>query len=92
MNVGPKSGPKTEQIRSQYQTSSFAVLAAHLHLILQLAKDIGGSQWLAYDQHFREWASASGVKSGRTELCHIWPLPGTLNVLDKSFSIFGSPF
>ena len=39
-----------------------AGLVAHLHLILQLAKDLGGSQWLAYDQHFREWAAASGVR------------------------------
>ena len=39
-----------------------AGLAAYLHLIMQLAKDLGGSQWLAYDQHFREWAAASGVK------------------------------
>ena len=43
-----------------------AGLVAHLHLILQLAKDLGGSQWMAYDQHFREWAATSGVKKWKT--------------------------
>ena len=37
-------------------------LVAHLHLILQLHKDLAGSQWLRYDQEYREWASARGVK------------------------------
>ena len=35
-----------------------AGLAAHQHLILQLAKDLGGGQWLKYDWDFREWAAA----------------------------------
>ena len=37
-------------------------LAAHLHLILQLYKDLAGPQWLRYDQEFREWAAARGVR------------------------------
>ena len=39
-----------------------AGLAAHMHLILQLSRDLGGIQWLRYDQEFREWAAAKGVK------------------------------
>ena len=39
-----------------------AGLAVHLHLNLQLVKDLGSSLWLAYDQPFREYAVASGVK------------------------------
>ena len=39
-----------------------AGLAAHLHLILQIAKDLGGGQWLEYDQSFREWAAARGLR------------------------------
>ena len=37
-------------------------LIAHLHLILQLHKDLPGPQWLCYDQEYREWAAARGVK------------------------------
>lgn len=37
-------------------------LAAHLHLILQLYKDLAGPQWLRYDKEFREWAAARGVR------------------------------
>ena len=37
-------------------------LAAHLHLILQLHKDLAGIHWLHYDQDFREWAAARGVR------------------------------
>ena len=39
-----------------------AGLAAHMHLILQLSRDLGGLQWLRYDQEFWEWAAAKGVK------------------------------
>ena len=39
-----------------------AGLAAHMHLILQLSKDLGGLQWLKYDQEFREWAAAKGIR------------------------------
>ena len=39
-----------------------AGLAAHMHLILQLSQDLGGTQWLRYDQEFREWAAAKGMK------------------------------
>ena len=38
-------------------------VVAHLHLILHLHKDLVGSQWLYYDQKYREWADATrGVK------------------------------
>lgn len=37
-------------------------LLAHLHLINQLAKDMGGSRWLKYDQDYREWAAAKGIR------------------------------
>ena len=37
-------------------------LAAYIHLILQLSRDLGGTQWLRYDQEFREWATAKGMK------------------------------
>ena len=39
-----------------------AGLATHMHLILQLSSDMGGMQWLRYDQEFREWATARRVK------------------------------
>ena len=39
-----------------------AGLAAHMHLILQLSGDLRGLQWLRYDQEFREWAAAKGVR------------------------------
>ena len=37
-------------------------LTVHLHLILQLHHDLAGSQWLRYDQEYREWAAARGIK------------------------------
>ena len=37
-----------------------AGLAAHLHVILQLARDLGGHHWLVYDWEYREWAAAKG--------------------------------
>ena len=37
-------------------------LTAHLHLILQLHKDLAGIQWLRYYQDFREWAAPRGVR------------------------------
>ena len=39
-----------------------AGLAAHMHLILQLSSDLGGMQWLRYDQEFRKSATVKGVK------------------------------
>lgn len=38
-------------------------LVAHLHLINQLARELGGSQWLKYDADYREWAAAKGVRT-----------------------------
>ena len=35
---------------------------AHSYLILQMSKDLQGSQWLQYDQNFREWAAAKGIR------------------------------
>ena len=48
-------------------------LFAHMSTILQLARDLGGNQWLQYDKVYREWAAAKGIK--------VW---GELNL-----SIFG---
>ena len=39
-----------------------AGLVAHQHLVIQLAQDLGGRQWLVYDQEFREWAAAKFIK------------------------------
>ena len=38
-------------------------LWAHLHLIVQLHKDLGTRQSIKYDQDFREWAAAKGVRT-----------------------------
>ena len=35
-----------------------AGLLAHMYTVLQLAKDLGGTQWTQYDKAFREWAAA----------------------------------
>ena len=43
--------------------SESAGLLAHIFSVLQLAKDLGGSQWLHYDKSFREWAAAKNVRS-----------------------------
>ena len=39
-----------------------AGLAAHSYLIIQLSRDLSGSQWLKYDQQFRVWAVAKGIR------------------------------
>ena len=39
-----------------------AGLAAHTYLILQMSKDLKGSQWFQYDQNFREWAAAKNIR------------------------------
>ena len=50
-------------------------LAVHLHSILQLHHDLAGSQWLRYDQEYREWAAARGIKKwGELKLDHLWSL------------------
>ena len=48
-------------------------LFAHMSTILQLARDLGGNQWIQYDKVYREWAAAKEIK--------VW---GELNL-----SIFG---
>lgn len=30
--------------------------------VLQLAKDLGGNQWMQYDQVYREWAASKEIK------------------------------
>ena len=35
---------------------------AHMYLMIQIARDLGGSVWLQYDREFRIWAAAKGVK------------------------------
>lgn len=37
-------------------------LVAHLHLINQLSRELGGKQWLKYDTDYREWAAAKGIR------------------------------
>ena len=39
-----------------------AGLLAHMYNVLQLARDLGGNQWLQYDKAFREWAAAKDVR------------------------------
>ena len=39
-----------------------AGLAAHVHLILQLLRDLGSPQSLKCNQDIKEWAVAKGVK------------------------------
>ena len=51
-----------------------AGLLAHMYNVLQLAKELGGNQWLQYDKSFREWATAKDTR--------VW---GDLNLL----SLFG---
>lgn len=37
-------------------------LLAHMYLITQIAKDLGGMQWYKYDKEFRERAAESGAR------------------------------
>ena len=39
-----------------------AGLLAHMYNVLQLARDLGGNQWLQYDKAFREWAAGKDVR------------------------------
>ena len=39
-----------------------AGLMAHMFSVLQIAKDLGGSQWPNYDRTFREWAAAINIR------------------------------
>ena len=40
-----------------------AGLWAHLHLVTQLSRDLGGGLWLQYDSEYREWAAAKGIRT-----------------------------
>ena len=49
-------------VSSQDTTKEEAAgLAAHSYLIIQLSRDLSGSQWLKYDQQFQEWEAAKGI-------------------------------
>ena len=37
-------------------------LMAHMFLMVQLSRDLGGNHWLQYDKDFREWAAAKNLK------------------------------
>ena len=39
-----------------------AGLAAHSYIIIQMSKDLQGSQWYQYDWNFHEWAAAKGIR------------------------------
>lgn len=39
-----------------------AGLAAHTYIIIQMSKDLQGSQWYQYDQNFHEWGAAKGIR------------------------------
>ena len=39
-----------------------AGLLAHMYNVLQLAKDLGGTQWAQYNKAFREWAAAKELR------------------------------
>ena len=42
--------------------SESAGLLTRIYNVLQLARDLGGNQWLQYDKAFREWAAAKELK------------------------------
>ena len=35
---------------------------AHIHVILQVYRGLGGLKWYLYDQQYREWAAATGKR------------------------------
>ena len=37
-------------------------LMAHMFLMVQLSRDLGGSHWLQYDKDYREWAAAKNLR------------------------------
>ena len=43
-------------------SAQFKGLMAHMYLMIQLSKDLGGTAWLQYNREFRTWAAAKGVK------------------------------
>ena len=38
-----------------------AGLLAHMYNVMQLARDLGGNQWVQYDKALREWVAAKEV-------------------------------
>lgn len=77
-------------------TEEVVGLIAHSHLILQLAKDMGGLRWLKYDQEYREWAAAKGIRKwGELNLsiygrCLAVPLPAASPAVPPA-AIFSTP-
>ena len=43
-------------------SAQFKGFMAHMYLMIQLSKDLGGTVWLQYDREFRTWAATKGVK------------------------------
>ena len=43
-----------------------AGLMAHMFSVLQIAKDLGGNQWLNYDRIFKEWVAAKTLGAGES--------------------------
>lgn len=39
-----------------------AGMMAHMHVVLQVSRDLGGNKWYQYDRQYREWAAATGKK------------------------------
>ena len=48
-------------------------LMAHMFLMVQLSRDLGGSHWLQYDKVLQEWAAAKTLESlGGAESFNLW--------------------
>ena len=60
-----------------------AGLAAHQHIILQLAQDLGGHQWMAYVCRYKEWAAAKSVR--------IWGKLNNLSIYGKCLPRLARP-
>ena len=43
---------------------------------IQLARDLGGNQWVEYDRAFREWAAAKKLRVWRTQSTNLLPVSG----------------
>ena len=77
-------------------------LIAHSHLILQLSKDLGGLRGIKYDQEFRVWAAAQGIRMwgelnltiyGRCLAVQVHPAPPVALVSQavSSYPLSGKP-
>ena len=70
-------------------------LMAHMFLMVQLSRDLGGNLWLQYDKDFQEWAAAKNLKVwgelnlsiyGRCLAIHQRPLPAPRPDISKRSS------